>query len=124
MQAGEPGSASGVMVPESLRLTVFRILAAESRRQQLVSGGVAASAELTRFLLALRRVDVAEPEAGSVNGSAPADPGKVLLTTQDIAEQMGCTTRWARTVARRIGTRVGRQWLVDRDTFEHETRTP
>jgi len=47
-----------------------------------------------------------------------ADSGTVWLTTSEVAAAMKCSERWAREIAHRIGARTGRQWLIERETFE------
>lgn len=108
-----------VMVPEALRAGVARILESWARSQSLLDGGSTTSREFTRFLLELNgdEIDLG-PRRGSANGTEVAEPASVLLTTREIATELDCSERYARSVASRIGHRIGRQWLVDRQAFD------
>jgi hypothetical protein len=103
-----------VVVPESIRDEVLRALTVQIRKERAANGGQApVRTEVQLFLMALSRPDRApETPPSSVNGTSAEQPVKLLLTTQDLADRMGCSVRYARRVAARIGTKVGRQWLI------------
>lgn len=115
--SGRAPTPAGVVVPEPLREVVWRGLASEIRRARLVDGSTSVRPDLLAFLEALRGAG-RDAASMSANGSAVAASGTVWMTTNDVARELGCTDRHARRVVVSIGTRVGRQWLVDRTAFD------
>lgn len=57
----------------------------------------------------------------SASGPKPVVPHPHWVTTAQAAERLGCSTRHARRIARKIGERVGRQWLIDPDALPEST---
>ena len=106
---------SPVEVPESLREITLRLFLGRIRQERVLNGNQAQlSGDLRRFLWALAHPEQAsDSDDGSANGTPIGDTGSLLLTTQDLAERWGCSTRYARRKAALIGTKVGRQWLVE-----------
>jgi hypothetical protein len=87
------------------------------RRERALNGGQAqVPADLQLFLIALSHPD--EDGASSVSGSPDGESGNLLLTTENLADRWGCSTRWARHRAAQIGTKVGRQWLVAEEDLD------
>lgn len=116
---------SAVVVPESLRDTVLRLLL-ERIRQERVSGGQAlVSEEMRAFLWALSHpYEGTNATASFANETSAPVSGTVLLTTEDIAERMGCSVQYARRVAARgARTKVGRQWLVTEQELDASRRS-
>ena len=56
--------------------------------------------------------------AMAANGQAAQPDPQELLTTAEVAKRVGCSTRQARRIAARIGSRHGHQWLVPADRLE------
>lgn len=109
---------SPVVVPDGLRRVVLDALAVEIGRRQRNDQSTRIRPEVYVFMEALRRGKDPEPPT-SASGSVVASSGTVWLTTREVAEALGCSERWARELAHRIGCRTGRQWLIERDRFEH-----
>lgn len=102
-----------IPVSESLLEPLQRlVLEAVQRHRYGNANHAPVTEDLRRFLWAL-----AHPEdcPGFANETAPTEPA-TMLTSQDLADRMGCSVQYARRVAARVGTKVGGVWLID----EHE----
>lgn len=79
------------------------------------------SPAMRSFLHALSAEPAATDPTTSARGSAAVGPANVAMTTEQIADHIGCSTRWAREIARRAGaTKQGRDWVItptDLDRF-------
>ena len=67
-------------------------------------------------LMSVVEVPSSEPRTGPV--------GKVEITPAEAAARMGCSTEYARRLARRGDIRarkIGRNWLIDADDIDRET---
>ncbi|MFC7503201.1 helix-turn-helix domain-containing protein [Nocardioides sp. GCM10030258] len=114
-----PPRSAVVVVPQALREVVLRALVSDIRRRQLVDGGAPLNPLMRTFLHALSSDAVDSEQITSSCGSAVSEPANVVITTPQIAERLGCTTRWAREVARRVGgVKQGRDWLVSLDELD------
>ena len=107
-----------VVVPDALREVVLVALLAEIRRRRVSDGDSRIRPEVLALIEALRYGGTQPEEPTSASGSVHADSGTVWLTTPEVAAAMKCSERWAREIAHRIGARTGRQWLIERETFE------
>lgn len=115
----------GVEVPDELREAVARAVWRDARRRQLVDGGAALSPALLAFMEALRDAPVgpsAEPETSTSSARGSDVPVPVrLVSTQDVAQLLECSTRWAREVIKRAGGwKQGRDWVVDQAALDLE----
>ncbi len=54
----------------------------------------------------------------AANGQAAQPNPRELLTTAEVAQRVGCSTRQARRIAARYGTRHGHMWLTPADRLE------
>ena len=54
-------------------------------------------------------------------GQAPVVPPQEWLTTQQVAERLGCSQRAAQRIATKCGTRFGRQLLTPADALPEDT---
>ena len=59
-------------------------------------------------------------QAMSEVGHASVVPPQEWLTTQQIAERLGCSQRHAQRIANKYGTRHGWTWLTPADAIAHD----
>lgn len=106
-------AVGGVVVPDELRIAVFNAIVSEARRRHWEDGGAPLSGAMQQFLLALRRDEIGEADhPSSARGSDSVEVGKVL-TVDEVAERIGCSTRHARNVVNAAGgTKQGRDWGI------------
>lgn len=108
-----------VVVPDGLREVVLAGLMAEINRRRGRDQVSRLTPQALALIAALKYGGDAPEAVAFANESVLPESGTVVLTTRDIAAELGCSEQWARTIAHQIGTRVGRQWLTDKTTFEH-----
>lgn len=68
---------------------------------------------------ALRLIDHLH-QAMSSSGHPQQVSAEKWITTTQLAERRGCSTRQARRIAQQIGHRIGNRWLIPADAVEQQ----
>ncbi|MGC4927247.1 helix-turn-helix domain-containing protein [Streptomyces sp. DT117] len=104
-----------VIVPAELSAVVLRVLLRDvGARLKADRGAVPLSTSSLLWALALA-AEQAEAAEGSANGPSPDRPVSMEISASQAAEELGCSARHARRLARsgRLpARRVGRAWLI------------
>lgn len=117
------GPVDGPRVPAELTEHVYERIWAYLKENRLGAGGDAWTPVALTFVQELAQAKAGKPPT-SARGSSPPETATVELTTKDVAERIGCSTRHARTIIRAAGgSKRGRDWQVaERDLIEHMTK--
>ncbi|MFF3092131.1 helix-turn-helix domain-containing protein [Streptomyces cyaneofuscatus] len=104
-----------VIIPPELSAVVLRVLLRDvGARLKADRGAVPLSTSSLLWALALA-AERAEAAEGSANGPFPDRPVSMEISASQAAEELGCSARHARRLARsgRLpARRVGRAWLI------------
>lgn len=117
-----------VVVPAAVAGDVLRALVRDLTARVRADGGEVGPG-VRRVLYALhdaaQRADAHQPRPGPVGGTQEGPTGTVGVTAQAAAALLGCSTEYARRLARTgrvAATRHGPSWLIDRaslDAYRH-----